>query len=131
MLPEAWAEPGISHPHNWLLQFWLELGLPGVIAVLGLLTTFFWCSVSLLRGGAHDPGGASPQPDCRRSPLVVGALAGVAGWLVHGAVDNSYFLVDQAYLFWWQLAIVEIAARGALWSEAHAAVESCAAKSDS
>jgi O-antigen ligase len=126
MLPEAWAEPAISHPHNWLLQFWLELGLPGLLAVLGLLATFFWCSARLLWGGARDPGGATPRSRCSRSPLVVGALASVAGWLVHGAVDNSYFLVDQAFLFWWQLAIVEIATRGALSSDAHATAEPAA-----
>ncbi len=32
----------------------------------------------------------------------------MVGWLVHGAVDNSYFLVDQAFVFWWQLALVVI-----------------------
>lgn len=128
---EAWAEPGISHPHNWLLQFWLELGVPGVIAVVGLLATFFWCSVRLLRSGASDPGSASPRAYCSRAPLVVGALASVAGWLVHGAVDNSYFLADQAYLFWWQLAIVEIAARGAFSSDAESTLVSPVASSDS
>ena len=129
MLPEAWAEPNISHPHNWLLQFWLELGLPGLLALVGLLATFFWCTVHLLRRGAGDSDGRLTRPRCFRSPLIVGALASVAGWLVHGAVDNSYFLVDQAYLFWWQLAIVEIAARGAL--DAEATDENPAASSDS
>jgi putative inorganic carbon (hco3(-)) transporter len=131
MLPEAWAEPNISHPHNWVLQFWLELGVPGLLAVLGLLGTFFWCTARLLRRSAGDSAGRLPRPRCFRSPLVVGALASVAGWLVHGAVDNSYFLVDQAYLFWWQLAIVEIAARGASMLDGHASVENPAANSDS
>jgi putative inorganic carbon (hco3(-)) transporter len=120
MLPEAWAEPNISHPHNWVLQFWLELGLPGLLAVLGLLAAFFWCAVRLLRREPL-PGVPLSSRLCPRSPLLVGALASLAGWLVHGAVDNSYFLVDQAYLFWWQIAIVEVAARTAVASANHTA----------
>jgi putative inorganic carbon (HCO3(-)) transporter len=102
ILPEAWAEPNISHPHNWVLQFWLELGLLGLVAALGLLARFFWV--------AHRQLLASPHGE--RRALLAGAAASMVGWLVHGAGDNSYFLVDLSILFWWHLALVEIAARG-------------------
>ena len=100
MLPEAWAEPNISHPHNWLLQFWLELGLLGLAAFLVLLIQFSrlacraWCAARAAETRA----------------LVAGVTASLAGWLVHGALDNSYFLVDLSVLFWLHLAIVELAA---------------------
>ncbi|HZS00302.1 MAG TPA: O-antigen ligase family protein [Chloroflexota bacterium] len=101
ILPEAWAEPNISHPHNWALQFWLDLGILGLVAFLGLLARFGWLA---LRGLQQARGGLDRA-------LLAGALASVAGLLVHGALDNSYFLVDLAILFWWQMAIAAAAAR--------------------
>ena len=37
----AAAEPNLSHPHNWLLHVWLELGVLGLIA-FGWLLLRFW-----------------------------------------------------------------------------------------
>jgi putative inorganic carbon (hco3(-)) transporter len=99
ILPEAWAEPNISHPHNWLLQFWLELGILGVIAWLALLLRFTWVALRALRAA----------PTGLDRAFLAAALASLAGLLVHGALDNSYFLVDLAILFWWQLAIIAAA----------------------
>jgi hypothetical protein len=39
--------------------------------------------------------------------LVAGALGSMADLLVHGLIDNSYFLVDLAFLFWMALALVD------------------------
>ena len=100
ILLEAWAEANISHPHNWLLQFWLELGLLGLIAAAGLVTRFVVLAVRALRGSPHGVDRA----------LLAGALTSIAGVLVHGALDNSYFLVDLSILFWWQIGIVAAAA---------------------
>lgn len=95
MLPAARAEPNISHPHNWILQFWLELGLLGLLAFVGLAVRFAIITSRTLR--AHLSGA--------ERVMAAGALASMAGMLVHGSLDNSYFLVDLAILFWWQLAI--------------------------
>jgi len=84
----ALAEPNLSHPHNWLLNMWLELGLLGLIAFVWLLV-IFW-------------------KDARRASrlwLVAGAMGATADMLVHGAIDNSYFLVDLAFVFWLCLAL--------------------------
>jgi O-antigen ligase len=83
----AAAEPSLSHPHNWVLNFWLSLGLPGLIAFVWLLLRFW----RLVRG--------------RMTWYVVGALGAVADMLVHGFIDNSYFLVDLAFVFWLGLAL--------------------------
>jgi O-antigen ligase len=88
----AAAEPNLSHPHNWLLHFWLELGLPGLVAFGWLLATF-WRTA---RDALHDS---------ERRWLVAGALGAMADLLVHGAIDNSYFLVDLAFVFWLLLAV--------------------------
>jgi putative inorganic carbon (HCO3(-)) transporter len=85
----AVAEPNLSHPHNWVLHFWLELGLLGLIAFLWLLLRFWklaWRS---------------------KSWLVAGAMGAMADVLVHGLIDNSYFLVDLAFIFWLAMALAE------------------------
>src|SRR5712691_5621764 len=74
----AVAEPNLSHPHNWVLHFWLALGLLGLLA-FGWLVFRFWKL-------------AAPS----KSWLVVGAMGSMADLLVHGLIDNSYFLVDLA-----------------------------------
>jgi O-antigen ligase len=98
MLPEAAEEPNISHPHNWVLNFWLELGLLGLAAALGSAT---W-TVANAWGLVRAP----------RSPLdaAVGAAAiGVfTATLVHGSIDNSYFLVDAAVVWWLFVALVVV-----------------------
>jgi putative inorganic carbon (HCO3(-)) transporter len=101
MPPEAWQEPNISHPHNWVLQFWLELGLLGLLAIGMVLGRFFWLAVRQWRGGCGS----------EQRALIAGALASMVGLLLHGLLDNSYFLVDLAYLFWWQCTLVEIGRR--------------------
>jgi O-antigen ligase len=84
----AAAEPNLSHPHNWVLHVWLELGLLGLIAFSWLLAKAW----NLARGSTSKW-------------LVAGALGAMADLLVHGFIDNSYFLVDLAFLFWLSLAL--------------------------
>jgi O-antigen ligase len=87
------AEPNLSHPHNWILHVWLQLGLLGLIA-------FVWLLARCWNLARRVPLGA------RHRWLVAGALGSLTAMLVHGLIDNSYFLVDLAYVFWLSLAIV-------------------------
>ncbi len=98
MLPEAAEEPNISHPHNWLLNFWLELGLLGVVAAVGLLIWVGRTAWQLVRRPA--------APGDRL--LGVAAIGVFADTLVHGSLDNSYFLVDAAVLWWLIIALLVI-----------------------
>jgi O-antigen ligase len=95
--PGAPFEPNLSHPHNLLLQFWLELGLAGLIALIWLL----WVFVRLAWAGARDARGS-----LLGRALAVGALGSMTDFVVHGMVDNSYFLPDLAIVFWLTLAVV-------------------------
>jgi O-antigen ligase len=90
----AAAEPNLSHPHNWLLHFWVELGLLGVIA-FGALVMRFAANVR-----------AALSQDASARWVVAGAFGATVDLLVHGFIDNSYFLVDLAFLFWLSLALV-------------------------
>jgi len=89
----AAAEPNLSHPHNWLLHVWLELGVLGLVAFCWLLVRF-----------GRQARASLSRIDTRW--LVAGAAGAMADLLVHGFVDNSYFLVDLAFVFWLCLALV-------------------------
>jgi O-antigen ligase len=82
------AEPNLSHPHNWVLHFWLEMGLLGMAAFVWLVVRFFQLALR------------------QRGWLVAGAVGAMVDTLVHGLIDQSYFLVDLAFVFWLMLALV-------------------------
>ena len=89
MLSDAWQEPGLSHPHNIVLDWWLSLGIAGVGILLWLEAAFFdlaWRKYRSLADG-----------DTRA--VLLGWLASMAAALVYGLIDNSYFLVDLAFVF--------------------------------
>ncbi|MBC7264555.1 MAG: O-antigen ligase family protein [Chloroflexi bacterium] len=96
ILWEARDEPNLSHPHNILLDFWTRLGILGVLAGIWLLVAFFGAATRLYRRLAEG--------DMRA--LVLGLMASMVDFLAHGLVDNSYFLVDLAFVFMFTLGIV-------------------------
>ena len=97
VLPSAWAEFDLSHPHNLVLDFWLRLGIPGVITAGWLLVAFFRQAWQSMRGlGEGD-----------MQLLVLGLMAGMVSFVAHGLVDNAFFLVDLAFVFALMLALVQ------------------------
>jgi O-antigen ligase len=89
ILPDAWQEPDLSHPHNIVLDFGTRLGLGG-IAVLAWLQVAFWRTAWPLY---------RRQPEGPTRALILGLMAGMVAILAHGLVDNSFFLVDLAFIF--------------------------------
>ena len=96
ILPSAWQEPDLSHPHNFLLDFWARLGVLGAAVGIGLQVAFWRAALPLRR---------HPDPDARA--LAIGLMGGVADMLAHGLVDHSFFLIDLAYAFFLALALAE------------------------
>jgi O-antigen ligase len=96
MLPEAWEEPDLSHPHNILLDWWSRLGILGVAALMWLLVGFFKRGLRLHRS----------LEDGELRVLVLGLMASMVDFLAHGLIDNSYFLVDLAFVFFLSVGIV-------------------------
>lgn len=92
------SEREVRQPHNLLLELWLELGPPGVLA-------FGW----LLHEGLRQARQALRAADTARTPLIFGALAALAASLVHGLVDTFYFWPDLALAFWLLLALIRTA----------------------
>jgi O-antigen ligase len=96
VLPEAWEELDLSHPHNIVLDYWTRLGVLGVIAIGWLQLAFFRKALRLYR-----------QLDDRDlKALLLGLMASMVAFLAHGLIDNSYFLADLAFVFCLTLGIV-------------------------
>lgn len=87
--PEAMSEPYLSHPHNVVLDFWLRLGLPGLLAFIWLVVCFADRALQLWRRQADGPLRA----------VTIGLVAGVADMLAHGLIDSAFFVVELAALF--------------------------------
>jgi putative inorganic carbon (hco3(-)) transporter len=90
------SEQFAAHPHNLPLDLYLNLGPLGLIAVAWLLLRI------ARRGVAAQFDAAFPAA---QRILLLGLLAGLAAALVHGAVDNFYFVPDLALFFWGAAAI--------------------------
>ncbi len=87
----------ISHPHNLFLDFWLSTGIIGLIAALWLIVLF---AVLGLRAW-HTASAEWKGP-------ITAALLIMLATVVHGEVDNSYFLPDLAVFFWLCLGVVTL-----------------------
>lgn len=86
LLPAAWQEPNLNHPHTWLLDWWTRLGLPGM--ALGLA----WWGVGIA-ALIHRLRRVPPtQPAL--AALWLGLLAAAAAALAHGLIDLSYAVPD-------------------------------------
>ncbi len=93
--PEALSEPNLSHPHNFVLDFWLRLGLPGLFAFGWLEWSFFRQALGWLRRHL--------DPELRA--LTIGLVAGMVDMLAHGLIDASFFVVELAAIFALWLAL--------------------------
>lgn len=93
--PDALADRNLSHPHNLVLDFWTRLGVFGVVSLgLGVLA-FFQAAWSLWRTRDGD-----------QRILVLGLTASMVNFVVHGLIDNSYFLVDMAFIYMLTIGVV-------------------------
>ena len=100
ILPAAWQEPGLSHPHNVLLDYASRLGLVGLVAGLWLQIAFWWQALPLRR---------LADPD--RRALALGLMGSIVNFLAHGLVDASYFVIDLAFAFFLALGVIQWLAR--------------------
>ena len=75
----------LLYPHNIIFNFWLEIGLAGLLAFGWTIALFFNAGFSQLRRGDW---------------LTLGMMAAMVVILVHGLVDVPYFKNDLAALFW-------------------------------
>jgi O-antigen ligase len=90
MMPDAWQEPGLSHPHNIVLDLWTRLGLIG-LAVFAWMQFAFWRSMrqAYLRAQSQSVAYA----------ILIGTMGSMINLLAHGLIDNSIFVLDLAVIF--------------------------------
>ncbi len=96
--PDAIWDRDLSHPHNAILDFWVRLGILGVLIFLAIQVIFWRSAIFALNHFRI------------RDPLLfamsAGLMGSMAGLLAHGLIDNSVFVIDLAVIFMFQLAVV-------------------------
>jgi O-antigen ligase len=92
-LPDGFQESFTSHAHNLVLDWWLALGIMGVPLLVSILWRYFKLAVVRVKS-------AGQQGDRTSHALGIGLFASMAVFVVHGLVDNSYFFMDLAMVFW-------------------------------
>lgn len=90
-----------SHPHNFLLDFWLRLGLPGLFWILGTLAFVIYQFDKLWRNHRNTSMGA----------LALALLASIIDFAVHGLLDMAYFTMDLALTFWLTIGLLVLMKR--------------------
>jgi O-antigen ligase len=106
ILPDAWQEPDLSHPHNIVLDFGTRLGVGGIAVLLWLQIAFWRIAWRLYR--------RLPEGGVRA--LTLGLMASMVATLAHGLVDNAFFLVDLGFIFFLTLGVVgRLAATSEQW----------------
>jgi O-antigen ligase len=104
VLPSAWEELDLSHPHNLLLDAWTRLGLLG-LGVVG------WLIVSFFRAGWGARAAPRGTESGYERALLLGLLAAMVAAVAHGLVDHAMFTIDLAMVFGLLLAVAQTAYR--------------------
>ena len=123
-------EINTSHPHNIVLNIWLRMGLLGLVA-FGWLLVRFWMKMrtewAVGSGQWVERGTQSAERGTEHSELktqnsklktqnsklktqnylLAGVAAAMLAALLHGLVDNFYFVPDLAFAFWLLLVLGE------------------------
>ena len=89
----GFIEPDVNYPHDFVLTFWSETGILGLLA-------FVWMLVQVARNARA---GLRSEPWVRM--LSVGLLGALVAIVSHGLVDVPYFKNDLALEFWALLGI--------------------------
>ncbi len=106
VLPSAWQEFNLQHPHNVYLDHWTRLGLLGLLAGVVVQVAFFKSASRRVGESASqrvlgtDGAGVS-------IPLLLGFIGSMAAMLAHGLVDNTLFFPDLTLVFFLTLALTQ------------------------
>ncbi|HEY4690344.1 MAG TPA: O-antigen ligase family protein [Anaerolineae bacterium] len=107
LLPEAWQESNLSHPHNVVLDFAARLGLIGLGVFLWIQVAFWRAAYSVLRNARRSLTTEHRSLITEHRALTIGLMASMVDFLTHGLVDAAYFVVDLAFVFMLTLALVQ------------------------
>jgi O-antigen ligase len=95
ILPDAWKEPNLSHPHNIVLDYWLRLGIGGVVVLLS--TQYFFWKLLLKDALPYLQKSITQHPHLYA--IGIGSVGSMVNMLAHGLIDNSIYVLDLVYVF--------------------------------
>jgi O-antigen ligase len=100
ILPDAWQEPNLSHPHNIILDFWVRLGIAGAGLLIVLQAVFWRTAVRIYR--------YLLDKDPFYLAIAVGTIGSMINLLGHGMIDNSVYVQDLAFVFVLLLVLIQL-----------------------
>jgi O-antigen ligase len=103
ILPDAWQQPNLSQPHNFLLDYWIRLGILGLVIGIWIQVAFWRLALGTQRR----------LKDASSRALCVGLMGGMAAMIAHGMVDETHFVIDLAFIFFMSLGLMHHLAREA------------------
>jgi O-antigen ligase len=77
------------YPHNIVLNFWVELGLLGLIIFTFLFIKIYIKAITLLKNNKKE-----------FKPILIAIISSISAIIIHGLVDVPYFKNDLSALFW-------------------------------
>lgn len=86
------------YPHNIILNFWMELGVLGMLLFVWLIGKIVFDGLKVFNSGDLDS----------ERFVVLGVVGGMVVVVVHGMVDVPYFKNDLACLFWVIVALLGV-----------------------
>lgn len=92
------------HSHNLYFQVALDIGLPGLVVVLGILGIWLWWAVK----------GHASATDSQTRAALAGSVAGVAAFLACGFIDTIW--ASKPVIFLWPLLALGMAASKPTWA---------------
>lgn len=94
---QAWQPLEIYlYPHNIFLNFWVELGLLGLVIFLIIIIKYYYKTIFLLKKQKIN------------KTLALGLIASLTTIIIHGLVDVPYFKNDLSVMFWLLVSILSI-----------------------
>ncbi len=96
--PDAIWDRDLSHPHNFILDYWARLGIMGVILFIMIQISFWRTAIKIVK--------KTKSNNLILFAIVVGLMGSMADLLAHGLIDNSVFVYDLAFIFALQLGLV-------------------------
>lgn len=94
----------VSHPHNVLLDAWLQLGLLGAVVAVALVVTAALTALRIARRGTT----------ALQRAWGLALFAALVELSAHGMVDEGYFTGDLALTFWLFIGAIEVLRRDTL-----------------
>ena len=93
------------YPHNIFLNFWSELGLPGMILFVWITGNFFYVGLKIIENCKLK---IENFKMFKEKYIIFGLLGAMTVIVIHGLVDVPYFKNDLAVIFWVLVAMLGI-----------------------